>query len=136
MGEGGYAWGCHSQSRYHMEFSMVFRGESVQIQVGPCLQSELRKMLKVQQNQLKQLTQSYAHFQGACPQSPSPHYGPMICRWCHQPGHFARKCNAPLPGPSSFISTASLLVEGSVSQARCQGTNTHRAVEPQLGCVN
>ncbi len=69
--------------------------------------SELRGMLKVQQNQLNQLTQSFAQFQGERLRSHSPRYGPVICRRYHQPGHFARKCNT-----SSSVSTVSLPVEG------------------------
>lgn len=69
--------------------------------------SELREMLKAQQNQLNQLTQSFARFQGAHSQGRSPR-GPVICRRCNQPGHFARECRAPVPG----VSSSSVAAEG------------------------
>lgn len=55
---------------------------------------ELRAMLKLQQEQLNQLTQSIAQLQGPHirPRTQSLRNGPIICRRCQKPGHFAREC--------------------------------------------
>lgn len=52
--------------------------------------SEIKEMLKRQQEQLNQLTESIARLQNVPQYSRPPHYGPLICRRCNQPGHFAR----------------------------------------------
>lgn len=55
---------------------------------------ELREMLKLQQEQLNQLTQSIARLQGPHPRPRTQSFrsGPIICRRCQKPGHFAREC--------------------------------------------
>ncbi|XP_076120764.1 uncharacterized protein LOC143119316 [Alosa pseudoharengus] len=54
---------------------------------------ELKELLKQQQEQLNQLTQTVASLQNPPLLSRPPHPGPLICRRCQQPGHFARECD-------------------------------------------
>lgn len=63
--------------------------------------SEMKEMLKKQQEQLDLLTRSIAHLQSSVPQrSRSPRRGPIICQRCQQPGHYARDCDGPrVPRP-------------------------------------
>lgn len=70
--------------------------------------SEMREMLKLQQEQFNQLTQRISVLQCSSQHSQSPHRCPIICTRCQQPCHFARDCDgvrvqpsSPLPAPRS-----------------------------------
>lgn len=66
--------------------------------------SEMSDMLRQQQQQLNQLTQSIALLQNSQQHHRAPRQGPIICRRCQQPGHFARECNGSRvpPHPQSL----------------------------------
>lgn len=69
---------------------------SRQLGVGPPQTSalhEMREMLKLQQEQLNQLTQSISRLQSSHQHSRAAFRGPIICRRCQQPGHIARECD-------------------------------------------
>lgn len=55
--------------------------------------SEMREMLKRQQEQLDQLVGSIAQLQSSNQYRRPPRPGPLICRRCNQPGHFAHECD-------------------------------------------
>lgn len=55
--------------------------------------SEMREMLKRQQEQLDQLVGSIAQLQNPTQYRRPPRSGPLICRRCNQPGHFAHECD-------------------------------------------
>lgn len=58
---------------------------------------EMREMLQHQQEQLNKLTESIALLQVSHQHRHPPRTGPLICRRCNQPGHFARECRAHVP---------------------------------------
>lgn len=55
--------------------------------------SEMREMLKLQQEQLNLLTQSISRLQSSQQRSHSSNRDSVICRRCQQPGHFTRECD-------------------------------------------
>ena len=70
--------------------------------------AEIKNMLKQQQEQLNTLTQSLSALQSAPkpPQPPNRHFqpnfsGPVICRRCQKPGHYARECDNARVIPAS-----------------------------------
>lgn len=71
---------------------------------------ELRDMLRLQQEQLSQLTQGLARLQGPQFQNSSPRRNPVIYRRCQRAGHFAIDCDGervPLrSGPPPQIASA------------------------------
>lgn len=66
--------------------------------------SEMKEMLRQQQETLTQLTQTIALMQRPLPHSHSTQRGPVICRRCQQPGHFARECQGVRAPPRSKFS--------------------------------
>ncbi|KAK0131974.1 Retrovirus-related Pol polyprotein from transposon 17.6 [Merluccius polli] len=76
--------------------------------VAPPLElAELKELLKRQQQQLDQLTQTVASLQSHSLPSRPPRQGPLICRRCQQPGHFAADCDAGKLKPTELQSHSS-----------------------------
>lgn len=74
--------------------------------------AEMRQLLQRQQEQLDQLTQNISALQSSHLRRPASRRGPLICRRCQQPGHYASECDGvrvpartqsslPAPQPSS-----------------------------------
>lgn len=76
---------------------------------------DLKAILQQQQDQLNQLTQSIALLQNNQMQGKPPRDGPVICRRCQRPGHFARECysaRVPFRSRSHSVALPSLLNTG------------------------
>nr|XP_046232119.1 uncharacterized protein LOC124052199 [Scatophagus argus]XP_046232120.1 uncharacterized protein LOC124052199 [Scatophagus argus] len=87
---------------------------------------EVREMLKLQQEQLNQLTQCISRLSGSQQHSRTASRGPIICRRCQQPGHIARECTGaqvstcippPLPDTQQHSRKA---FHGPIICRRCQ----------------
>lgn len=61
--------------------------------------TELKEILKRQQDQINQLTQSMALLQNPYQPRRPPCTGPIICRSCQQPGHIAKDCDGQRVSP-------------------------------------
>lgn len=55
--------------------------------------AEIKEMLKTQQEQINQLSAHLLQLQNSPRWSQPLHNGPLICKRCQQPGHFARNCD-------------------------------------------
>lgn len=95
MGEGGVSERCQERSHslpstYGLQYRV--QGSPQPAPFVPSHDSELRKvkaLLKRQQEQLDQLGQAMASMQARPFLPRSPRNGPLICRRCQLPGHYA-----------------------------------------------
>lgn len=85
--------------------------------------NELKEMLKQQQIQINQLTRSIAAVQEPPRRNRPPHDGPVICRRCQRPGHYARECDGERVVGSSRASS------GVIPSSSDRGPS--QAVQPQ-----
>lgn len=63
---------------------------------------KMREMLKCQQEKLNQLTESIDCLQNVQQYSHQPRDGPLKCKRCNEPGHFARECDGVHAPPQSL----------------------------------
>lgn len=91
---GGARERSHSlPSTYGLQYR-VYGGSRLTPPTAACSEfSELRELLKQQQEQINQLTQCIASLQTSLPQVRHPRPGSVVCHRCQQPGHFARECD-------------------------------------------
>lgn len=75
-----------------------------QAEVSVSEMSQMREMLSSQQEQLDRLVASIAQLQNSQRDYRPPRTGPIICRRCNQPGHFARECRVRVPPHSQVPS--------------------------------
>lgn len=136
MGAGGNAGGVRGRSLSVPEA----HGFQYEVQGGDSSPKnsemrELREMLKLQQEQLNQLTQSFARLQGPNSRTQPFRGGPVICRRCQKPGHFARECEGERVTSRSPLRSRADPAVGGVGNydPMRQETNSHRAEESQLG---
>ena len=82
---------------------------------------EMREMLRLQQEQLNQLTQSIATLQPSHLRHPPPRRGPVICRRCQQSGHYASDCDGV---------RVSARTQSSLPGRQQSNRHSHQAQEP------
>lgn len=70
--------------------------------------SHVGELRELQQEQLNRLTDTLAQLQTGQQRNHPPYRGPVICRRCQQPGHFARECEGGRvpPRPRSLAPAA------------------------------
>lgn len=90
---GGARGRSHSvPSALGMQFGVQCGPQGLSTSIQASDLSEMREMLKLQQKQLNQLTQSISLLQNSQLRNRPSYKGSVICRRCQQPGHFAREC--------------------------------------------
>lgn len=86
--------------------------------------AELKTMMKRQQEQLNQLTQTVAALQPSRGPRRTPLSGPIVCRRCQRTGHFAQDCdNERVPARSRPHSSSGPTASGSGSSHRAAPGN-------------
>lgn len=81
-------------SAFGLQFAM-HSGSQTGAAITQAEVSDMKELLKKQQEQLDLLTRSIALLQAPPPRNRSPRRGPIICQRCQQPGHIARDCDGP-----------------------------------------
>lgn len=97
MGAGGHTWGCEGVQSFIMAYGHQYLVQGdfyfvCKVLLGSEL-AEFKDIRKCQQDQLTQLTQSIASLQEGQRRIKLARDGPVICRRCQCPGHFARECD-------------------------------------------